>query len=837
MQRGASSLSSTSGSDGRLLARSVLRRSTPFLLLAVVLVACASPEERFAKHLETGARFAEEGNLREAILEYRSALKIEPTSAEVHERLGRLLQEEGSSDAAAYLRDAFRLDPERIDAGIRSARLMLATDIEASSQLLREIRRLAPRSAALHSATSDLQLMRNSSRSAIASARMATQLEPDGWEYWFQLGKAYRARIREVQLRKRKPDAKLLKSAVEAFNKANELAGGNPTILIERALVLGDYEKHSEAEGGFKDAMALAVERKSDHDTLLGVATRATLYAKAKQRQRFLGWALRQMVTIAPDHLGAWSRLAHLEDSLGGDGLRIVEELIEKRPDDVLAHLLYSRYLLSRSLIARAITHLEDLTEHGPESPIVWEQLVRLRVHYGNLAKARKTYGSMLDRYPDDRVTRRTEARIAIAERRYEKASTILRQLDADGDDREVQRLLALSELERENLDSAIAAIREAVPPVGDAAPEVVRLKARIHHDAEEWPQALRAFREMRARGMPLPPPERLMMVRALYGTDRTREADVMLTKILKSRDPPAEAAVEFARRLGSKQTEQAYAYLLDALEENPVHPDVIAELTRMDVARGRREAALARLDHALATGQASARLLLQRARLYYEMHRLADAETDALRAFEANPELLSAADLLLDVYRQQGTLLEAQKSYEEAEAAGILHSGARLLLARLYLHHGELAKGRAVLESLVEAHPEMLEAKSRLARLLAEQGEDLDRALELAEEVQAGVSRDPETADTVGFVYLRKGLNEAAVQQFRYALELASGQPTPVYHYHLGLALHALARNSEAADAFERALELDAGFGDAEDARRQLEATRRPASDGSSPS
>jgi tetratricopeptide (TPR) repeat protein len=76
-------------------------------------------------------------------------------------------------------------------------------------------------------------------------------------------------------------------------------------------------------------------------------------------------------------------------------------------------------------------------------------------------------------------------------------------------------------------------------------------------------------------------------------------------------------------------------------------------------------------------------------------------------------------------------------------------------------------------------------------------------------------------------------GRYEAALQQFRYAVELAEASSrggAPAYHYHLGLTLSALERDAEAAEAFETALALDPRFPGADDARRQLEAARNAA-------
>jgi tetratricopeptide (TPR) repeat protein len=47
--------------------------------------------------------------------------------------------------------------------------------------------------------------------------------------------------------------------------------------------------------------------------------------------------------------------------------------------------------------------------------------------------------------------------------------------------------------------------------------------------------------------------------------------------------------------------------------------------------------------------------------------------------------------------------------------------------------------------------------------------------------------------------------------------------------NYHIGLALAALDRNDEAADAFREALAIDPNFLRADDARRRIEAAARP--------
>ena len=367
-----------------------------------------------------------------------------------------------------------------------------------------------------------------------------------------------------------------------------------------------------------------------------------------------------------------------------------------------------------------------------------------------------------------------------------------------------------------------------------------MRLKARIHHDSEDWAATLRALTTLAVRGHTLTPSEMMMRSRALYGIDRAETARGVLEQILSGDAPPAAAAVEYARREGEAHPKRAAAFLAAALERAPANPEVLETLVAIDLNAGRARLALARINAAINTGRAKPETLLLRAHVFYRADEFDLAEADALRAFEADPALPGGVDLLYAIYKAQDRLDEARTSFEEAEAAGVLHSGARLLLARIYLRQGETKRAQAMLEQILREDPKTTGAKNDLASLLSQNEADLDRALQLAEEAQQSMSEDPGAADTLGYVYFQKGLHEAALEQFLSALELSREQPNnraPTLHYHLGLTLDALNRNEEATDAYRKALGLDADFPEADDARRRLEPAREQKTAGASTS
>jgi Flp pilus assembly protein TadD len=104
---------------------------------------------------------------------------------------------------------------------------------------------------------------------------------------------------------------------------------------------------------------------------------------------------------------------------------------------------------------------------------------------------------------------------------------------------------------------------------------------------------------------------------------------------------------------------------------------------------------------------------------------------------------------------------------------------------------------------------------------MYASRGEQLDRALQLAQAAKAELPDEPDVNDTLALVYIRKHLGSLAIPPLRLAVEKRPDEP--VFHYHLGLAFSQTGDKAAARQALERALKLKADFEGAEDAREVL--------------
>ncbi|HXV77229.1 MAG TPA: tetratricopeptide repeat protein [Candidatus Polarisedimenticolaceae bacterium] len=175
----------------------------------------------------------------------------------------------------------------------------------------------------------------------------------------------------------------------------------------------------------------------------------------------------------------------------------------------------------------------------------------------------------------------------------------------------------------------------------------------------------------------------------------------------------------------------------------------------------------------------------------------------------EARPERAEAHYLLgLAAWKSS----EPERAVEALERSAVLNPSSirtYVNLARVRNEGGDYERALRDAERAVEIDPLHAGALYQKARTLANLGRN-DEAVELLDEV---IARDPgmgHAYNLLGLIGLREGRDRAALD----ALTLAAERLPDVafVHNNLGLALERSERAVEAAQAFRRAIELDAG-------------------------
>jgi tetratricopeptide (TPR) repeat protein len=260
--------------------------------------------------------------------------------------------------------------------------------------------------------------------------------------------------------------------------------------------------------------------------------------------------------------------------------------------------------------------------------------------------------------------------------------------------------------------------------------------------------------------------------------------------------------------RIQQKNLAAAERAFLRASELAPGSTAATLGLVRIDMVRGQRTAALARVDRIVAAGPSNAENLLLAARTYVTLNEWRKAENTFRKALEVDSSRNEAYGMLGSLFVMQGKLDEALKEFQSAASRDPKSVIAQTMTGTILERQNRRAEAKEAYRHALASGPNAVVAANNLASLMAEDNENLDQALQLAQTAKAGLPDSPDVADTLGSIYYKKGLHAQAVSAFR---ESAQQQPNrATFQFHLGLAY---AKNGDltlARKTLEAALKMD---------------------------
>jgi Flp pilus assembly protein TadD len=172
--------------------------------------------------------------------------------------------------------------------------------------------------------------------------------------------------------------------------------------------------------------------------------------------------------------------------------------------------------------------------------------------------------------------------------------------------------------------------------------------------------------------------------------------------------------------------------------------------------------------------------------------------------------------------YRTLGDLDRACRHFQLAGEVNEMRVGALLELGFCQQEAGRLGEARKTLHNLQREFPDDPEVANSYGYLLAELGEDLDRAEQL---VRLALAADPENGaylDSLGWVFYQRGEYD---QAFDWLVRAANARPDdPVILEHLGRALIKQGQTEEALDVLRRSLAAGGDAAVLQDLIRELE-------------
>lgn len=807
-------------------------------LLLVVGNGCTSDQERQQQYLAEADEYFAAEQYEEGFLVLRQALKLDPKNAQINLKLADTLTRMGRPiDAGFYYGEAYRLDPNLSEAALALAPLLYDSELERASEIVKEVLAREPGNFRAHLRMAEIDLLRGDSAAALTSALTAAELAPDEPGSHRIVGTVYSA-MAKAELRKKEPNLAPFESAMQAYQRASEVAGEGWQDHISMAELHGIWPGHEkQAEQAWRDAFE-AARKADDDDGMRAVARAAAGWGTRTKRVEFVRWALERSLEVDSNAVMALRQLAGLlEQQEPGAGDAVWRDALEKSPADANLHVGFANHLARRGDAEAAIAHLESLPPEVPDSPEVDLLLAALHTAEGHEDAAGAVLAHMREQHPNDLRTQLAAARIDVSAGRTEKAVESLRNL-AEGLPRaDVLHLLARVEQSRGEHRRALAAIDRAMEVSALPDRSLYQMQRANLRALGDWEGIIQSLREMHAAQIAWNVNDVLDLIEANYALGRAKIGRRRLEQLLKTDPPPVSAVLTFVRFEGRSHPDRALELLKGALAQHPGNGALVRSMAAVELAREKPERALAHLDLLGPPDQQGIKVRLMRAQVLLKLQRLDEAEVEARAAFESDPRPLSSASLLAEILRFQGRGSEAIQILEASRAEQELSARDLWLLGSLLLSEKQFERALEPLEAAIVANPDLQVARNDLAFALAQTGGDMNRALDLAREARSALPDSPSVADTLGWIYYKRGLMEPAMDEFRTASELATNKGGPALraeiHYHMALALEALGRTDEALRELDEALKLEPEHEEARKARSKLAAVSRPGAGG----
>jgi tetratricopeptide (TPR) repeat protein len=244
--------------------------------------------------------------------------------------------------------------------------------------------------------------------------------------------------------------------------------------------------------------------------------------------------------------------------------------------------------------------------------------------------------------------------------------------------------------------------------------------------------------------------------------------------------------------------------------------------------AKGQTIRAIRTVEAALAVRPHDAPLHLLLARLDDRAGRLRRAQREAHLAISSPAAEGLARDLLGEIDEQEGHAKDAAAEYAAAIRARPHDPSGYLLAGDLLMRQDRYREADREFSAARIVSPGSDPVKLALAYCWAQLGANLDQALGLAQQLKSRYPENPEVADTLGWIYFRKGIYPLAVEQLQFAARRAPANA--VIEFHLGVALVADGDAAAGKAALLRALWLHLPARESSAARAALGESRQAA-------
>jgi len=738
------------------------------LLVVTILATGAACARSPRYYLDRGNRNFAERKFSEAAINYRRAIQNDARFGEAHYRLGLAELELGKgTEAYEALTRAVDLMPERVEAKVKLADLCLAAymgDPKRPEALYGKLTSLAGQLLAKDTSSYD-------------------GLRVSGY----------------LALTDRKP-----REAAEQFQRANAVKPMEPEVVLVWTQALFQDNRFAEGE---KLALDLIGKQKS-FGAIYDILYREYL---VRQRPVDAESILKTKASNNPKDAGSVLQLAaHYGSSRKlGEMAGALQRLLDNPTDFPQGRLQVGDFYAGRREWAEAIKHYEEGARANPKEKGVYKKKAsNVLVAQGKREEAVALVEEILKEQPGDDEARTVRAGLLLDSGTPDRLEEAVREFGAlvakKPDDVTLRFQYGRALAAKGTTEAAQTQFLEAIRRRKDFLPPRLAL-AEIHHRKRDYKETLRYANEILSIEA-ANPTGRLLRIIGLMGTGGQDQARADLASLLKDQPRYRDAWMQ----LGLLDISQGRFKEAEALFRRAYKPGLsdlgpLEGLVETYAAQNQFDKAFQLLDEELKKTANAVAVRATRARtaVRAEKYDLAIAEYRQLLA--GQPKAVELHVRLGEAFYRKGDIPSATASFQKAQELEPGNPVVKSFLALTLDAAGKKQEAIANYRRVLEQDPDNAAVMNNLAYLLAETEGNLDDALRLAQRAQQKLPENPDVADTLGWIYLKKNMTDSALQIFT---NLALRHPTrSTFHYHLGLSLVQKGDKTRARSALDSAL------------------------------
>ncbi len=743
------------------------------LTLGATLGCHRDPNKVKQKYLQSGMRYANEGKLKEASIQFANALKIDHNFAEAHYQLSKVYMKEGSYiPAYAELLRTVDLQPNNIQARIDLGNLLLAgRQADKALDQADAVLKLDPNNADAFALKAGVAASKGDKATAIEQIQHALSIKPDSAPFHTTLGLLQAsdpatASAGEDQLRKAisidSKDSTAAIALASMLERKGDLAGAQQQLIAAEAAApkniivrsaLADVYLRQNNTAQAEQTLRQATEDLNDTDA--GASLLANYYIRTNQAQR-----------AESDYAG----------------------FVAKYPKSVPLKLTYARILILNHNIAKAKEVGADLAKTDSSLPEVAVLNGMLMLNDGKANDAFNLLQKSAKANPDSFPVKFWLGRAAMAKGDMNTAQQAFTDaLRMNPKNMEAQAALATVAMQNHDYSTLADVAKNAIAADPTASTPYV------------WQGIAEANQKLYDKA----------------------EADFNQALKLNSKD--WEAMLQLGQlRLIQHKVPEAQKLLEQSLAGNPNDARALGLIvTAMSTAKQPIKAIIARVQQQIDKVPNNAEMYDLLANLQLTSGDAAGGLVSAEKAMQLNPNDSAATMAYSRAQIAQGNTAQAVEKWKQWTQSHPGDAQGFTVLGSLQEAQGDRDGAIASYKSALAIQPDQAIANNDLANLMVETGQNLDVALSYAQAARRALPTSPHTADTLAWIYYQKGNYESARDLLEDAAKNAPADAT--IHYHLGMTYAKLARNSDAISELKKAESLAPNSQIAKDAQKAL--------------